>query len=199
MRRAPPVYVENSVFFVMNDSGFLFRFREELPAKAGESAADGGTDDEDPDDLYARRALVDDREDRGAEAPGGVDGRAGVVDADDVYGDEAETDDETGDLGGVLKLGGHAENKENEDEGEDDLNEEASDDAFAARAEQAVGAVVARCLEAVDAADEEGAEQTARELRADVAAELLDGEPAVDEQPRETAGLMWQPEILPME
>ena len=97
---------------------FLFFLRvKRVVAECRESAADSGSHDEYPNVLEGVTAC----EESGSEGTGGVDGSAGKTDAEDVYENQCETDNETCE-GAVACLGRcNTEDCKNEDECQNDF------------------------------------------------------------------------------
>ena len=118
-------------------SGFLLL--EELIYDRSERSADKGSNDEDPKSAHGCAVALDESNQSGTEAAGGVDGGAGETDAEDMNEGEGQTDDETAEAAVVLLLGGNAKDCDNKDEGQDDFNEDACKNT-AVNARKAVGA-----------------------------------------------------------
>ena len=147
---------------------FLAGFNE-FPDACSQCATDEGTDDENPEVGQGRAALEDGRSER----TGGIDGCAGIADADEVYENEAETDGQSGEVvGGAIGLGCGTEYHEYEDAGEDDFSQQTAKNRHVGL--QVVGSGT---LESWDIGREDGQQCTTDEgadaLEDDVHASLL--------------------------
>ena len=125
-------------------------------------AAYEGCDQEYP--VAAQRVAA--LEDRGTEGTGRVDGGAGEVDTEDVHQRQGEADDQTGELL-ILLLGGHAQDDQNEYEGQDALDDQRLDDAVVVQTIRAEA-----CVKADQCAQYSRSRGSAGKLRDDVEEEL---------------------------
>ena len=96
-----------------------------LPYEGSEGTTYEGTYDEYPQLVESLTTLEEGRTDRA----GRVDRSAGVVDTYQVDEDEGKTDSQTSEVvGGTIGLVGGTEDNHHEDEGQDDLSNQAVDD-----------------------------------------------------------------------
>ena len=103
---------------------FLLSRFDDLPDAGCKCTTDEGTYDEDPQVGKSGATLEDGRSQRTC----GIDGGAGVADADEVNQYEAEADGQTSEVvGGTIGLGGSTEYDEYEDAGEDNLSEQTTE------------------------------------------------------------------------